>query len=382
MKPQLVIIGGGFAGVWATAAASDHRTTNGTEAFDITLVTTSPDLIIRPRLYEADLTATVVPLEPIVTALSARLVVDTVTGIDIDSTTITLTHGSVDADAIVLAAGSTTPLPAIPGLAEHAHRIDTLEHARQLRTDIDRRRRTTPHLRVTVVGGGLTGIELAAELASVPDTDVTLIDARHIGEGFGADGSTHVRDSLTQLSVRLADHTQLLEVNRDAAATSSGSIAHDLLVWCGGLRANPLTALVPAPRDELGRLTVDAELRVVGVDRLWAAGDVARSTPDGEHIAPMSCQFAIPTGMIAGHNAAAHLLGGVPEPFETSRYVTCVDLGDAGALFTTGWDRIVELTGTAGKDMKRFINQTAIYPPADPDTFKASTRPGATLTWG
>ena len=250
MKPQLVIIGGGFAGVWATAAASDHRTTNGTEAFDITLVTTSPDLIIRPRLYEADLTATVVPLEPIVTALSARLVVDTVTGIDIDSTTITLTHGSVDADAIVLAAGSTTPLPAIPGLAEHAHRIDTLEHARQLRTDIDRRRRTTPHLRVTVVGGGLTGIELAAELASVPDTDVTLIDARHIGEGFGADGSTHVRDSLTQLSVRLADHTQLLEVNRDAAATSSGSIAHDLLVWCGGLRANPLTALVPAPRDE------------------------------------------------------------------------------------------------------------------------------------
>lgn len=382
MKPQLVIIGGGFAGLWATAAASEHRTTSGTDALDITLVTATPDLIIRPRLYEADLAATVVPLEPIVTALGARLVVDTAIGIDTGSMTIMLADGSVDADAVVLAAGSTTPMPAIPGLAEHAHRIDTFEHAGRLRKEIDRRRQATPRLRVTVVGGGLTGIELAAELASDPHTHVTLIDAGEIGEGFGPDGSTHVRDSLTQLGVRLADHTRLIEVKRGAAATSTGSIAHDLVVWCGGLRANPLTLLVPTERDDLGRLTVDAELHVVGVDRLWAAGDVARSTPDGEHIAPMSCQFAIPTGMIAGHNAAVHLLGGVPELFETSRYVTCVDLGDAGALFTTGWDRSVELTGTAGKEMKRFINQTAIYPPPDPDTFRSSARPGTTLTWG
>lgn len=382
MRPHLVVIGGGFAGLWATAAASDHRSSSGTDALDITLVTAAPDLIIRPRLYEADLDDTVVPLEPIVTALDARLVVDTVVGIDSSSMAVTLTDGSIQADAVVLAAGSTTPMVAIPGLAEHAHRIDTFEHACRLRKELERGPQTTSRLRVTVVGGGLTGIELAAELASDPDTDVTLIDAGEIGDGFGAEGSTHVRDALARLGVHLADHTRLVAVDRSVASTSTGTIPHDLVVWCGGLRANPLTSLVPAERDDLGRLTVDAELRVVGVDRVWAAGDVARSTPDGEHVAPMSCQFAIPTGMIAGHNAAVHFLGGVAEPFETDRYVTCVDLGDAGALFTTGWDRVVELTGAAGKDMKRFINRTAIHPPPDPDTFRASTRPGVALTWG
>lgn len=382
MKPHLVIVGGGFAGLWATAAASERRTAEGTDALDITLVSAAPDLIIRPRLYEADLAATVVPLEPIVTALGARLVVDTVVGIDTDSTSVMLADGAVDADAVVLAAGSTSPMPAIPGLAEHAHRIDTLEHAARLRAEIDGRRQHSPRLLVTVVGGGLTGIELASELASDPSTDVTLVDSGEIGDGFGTDGSRYVRASLTQLGVHLADHTRLLEAEPSRATTSTGSIAHHLVVWCGGLRANTLTSLIAAPRDDLGRLAVDAELRVVGVDRLWAAGDVARSAPDGEHVAPMSCQFAIPMGMVAGHNAAAHLLGGDSVPFDTSRYVTCVDLGDAGALFTTGWERAVELMGAAGKDMKRFINQIAIYPPAGPEAFRASTRPGATVTWG
>lgn len=66
MKSHLVIIGGGFAGLWATAAASEQRTARGASALDITLVTATPHLVVRPRLYEADLAATVVPLEPIV----------------------------------------------------------------------------------------------------------------------------------------------------------------------------------------------------------------------------------------------------------------------------------------------------------------------------
>ena len=78
-----------------------------------------------------------------------------------------------------------------------------------------------------------------------------------------------------------------------------------------------------------------------------------------------SCQYAIPLGRVAGHNAAADLLGAHTVAFEPEPYVTCLDLGPAGAVFTTGRDRTVRLTGTAAKDLKRSINEQRIYPPTD-----------------
>jgi len=118
-------------------------------------------------------------------------------------------------------------------------------------------------------------------------------------------------------------------------------------------------------RDALDRLAVDECLRVLGVPGVFAAGDVAAArTPDG-HSVLQSCQHAIPLGKFAGHNAAAELLGYDVEPFAPDPYVTCLDLGVAGALFTTGWERAVEMTGLAAKAMKRRITRELIYPPVD-----------------
>jgi NADH dehydrogenase len=86
----------------------------------------------------------------------------------------------------------------------------------------------------------------------------------------------------------------------------------------------------------------------------------------------MSCQFAIPSGRVAGLNAAATILGLESTPFDVGRYVTCIDLGRAGALFTRAWDRAPVLAGADGKKMKEFINRTAIYPPTDPDALLAA----------
>jgi NADH dehydrogenase len=90
---------------------------------------------------------------------------------------------------------------------------------------------------------------------------------------------------------------------------------------------------------------------------------------DETHVAPMSCQYAIPMGELAGRNAVAELLGDIPQPFAQPHYVTCLDLGAAGALFMQGWDRAVKLTGFWAKVMKETINTQLIYPPqADPGT--------------
>ncbi|MDQ3898042.1 MAG: hypothetical protein M3326_12525, partial [Actinomycetota bacterium] len=107
-------------------------------------------------------------------------------------------------------------------------------------------------------------------------------------------------------------------------------------------------------------------LRVLGAGGVFAAGDVARALADAGHPTLMSCQHAIPMGKVAGHNAASDLTGGPSFPYHQPDYVTCLDLGAAGALFTRGWDRAVLYTGATAKRLKEQINRRDIYPPLGP----------------
>ena len=77
----------------------------------------------------------------------------------------------------------------------------------------------------------------------------------------------------------------------------------------------------------------------------------------------MSCQHATRMGAFAGNNAAAELLGVPTKPYHQKAYVTCLDLGEAGALFTRGWERKVEMVGDVAKKTKQEINTVWIYPP-------------------
>ena len=77
----------------------------------------------------------------------------------------------------------------------------------------------------------------------------------------------------------------------------------------------------------------------------------------------MSCQHALRMGRFAGHNAACELLSLPLQPYRQPRYVTCLDLGASGAVFTAGWQREVRMTGAEAKELKRSINGELIYPP-------------------
>ena len=110
---------------------------------------------------------------------------------------------------------------------------------------------------------------------------------------------------------------------------------------------------------------MDGNLKVRGQAKVFAAGDVAYAATDdlGNH-AVMSCQHAISLGRHAGNNAAADLLGVPPTPYHQPKYVTCLDLGAWGAVYTEGWDRQVKLLGEQAKELKTQINTLWIYPPA------------------
>ncbi|WP_207625580.1 hypothetical protein, partial [Bacillus velezensis] len=100
------------------------------------------------------------------------------------------------------------------------------------------------------------------------------------------------------------------------------------------------------------------------VPGVFATGDAARAAcDDWGNYALMSCQHATRMGAFAGNNAAAELLGVPARQYHQEAYVTCLDLGDAGALFTRGWDRKVEMVGEKAKATKQEINTVWIYPP-------------------
>jgi NADH dehydrogenase len=137
------------------------------------------------------------------------------------------------------------------------------------------------------------------------------------------------------------------------------------VIWTAGVRASALTAQIPAERDALGRLHVDRNLRVLGVDTVYATGDVAYAATDDEgNHAMMSCQHAMNLGRSAGHNVAADLLGDAPIPYSQPKYVTCLDLGPWGAVYTEGWEREVKMSGAQAKQLKTRINTEWIYPPS------------------
>jgi len=168
------------------------------------------------------------------------------------------------------------------------------------------------------------------------------------------------------------------EVDEGGATLSTGEkLAASSVVWCAGMRANPLTADLGAARDRLGRVPVDDYLRVDGVRDVFAAGDVAAAKMDDTHLSVMSCQHGRPMGRFAGYNVISDLLGAPMLPLRIPWYVTVLDLGPAGAVYTEGWDRLVVASGAEAKATKRTINAERIYPPlnGDRDAILAAAAP-------
>jgi NADH dehydrogenase len=136
---------------------------------------------------------------------------------------------------------------------------------------------------------------------------------------------------------------------------------------------------LPGQHDRLGRVAVDRFLKVEGAIDVFAAGDAAAALVDGTHSSVMSCQHARPMGRIVGHNVVCDLVGAAAEmiPIELGYYVTILDLGEWGAVYTEGWDRRVAVTGAAAKETKQLINRQRIYPPQsrDPAEILAAAAP-------
>ncbi len=373
----ILVVGGGFAGLSAAVVAADEIRANGGD-IKVTLVSKDENITIRPRLYERDPETLCAPLRPVLEAVGIGFVVKPATAIDTAARTVTLGDGSaLSYDRLILATGSELPPFPVPGAADHAFNIDTLEAAVRLDRHLAALAKGNAPGRDTVViiGGGMTGIELAAEMrsrlavhfgeAAAQRMRVVLIEkAGVIGPEFGEHPRPVIEQAMAATGVEVRLGTQVTEIAADAVTLSGGArIDTATTVVTVGLRANGLTASIPGERDGSGRLAVDENQRVRGVDGVYATGDVALAQADEGHAALMSCQHARTMGKYAGLNAAHDLLGLPFRPYRQADYTTCLDLGSFGALFTTGWDRQIRNASDEAKARKRAINTQWIYPP-------------------
>jgi NADH dehydrogenase len=374
----VVVIGSGFAGLWAALGAARRLDELGVPpgTVDITVLSAKPFHDVRVRNYETDLSSCRIPLPDLLDPVGIAHVATEVTAIDTDARTVTTTGGATHGyDRLVLASGSRVLAPAVPGLREFGFDVDTYDAALALQQHLRGLADEPPTpaaATVVVVGAGLTGIETACELPkrlrelfSRAAPRVVLIDRNpRVGSDMGASARPVIERALSDNGVETRTGVSVVTVSERAVLLSSGEqLQAAAVVWCAGMRASSLTEQLPVARDPLGRVEVDDYLRVIGVPAVFAAGDVAAARMDDDHLSVMSCQHGRPMGRYAGYNVISDLFD---EPMLALRipwYVTVLDLGPAGAVYTEGWNRVVVSQGAAAKATKQTINTRRIYPP-------------------
>lgn len=320
---RAVVIGGGYAG---TLAANHLRMRAGV---DITLVNPRPTFVERVRLHQfAAGTGDVTVDYGTLLGEGIQLVVDSATRIDTATRTVRLASGSaLDYDYVIYAAGSTTAIPAsVPGAAEFAFPLAELESARRLRARLEELAVDAP---VTVVGGGLTGIETAAELAEQRRT-VTLMCGGTLLSSWSQPGRRYVAKWLSRHGVAVLEAGVVTEVRPDAVVLADGTVRPSALtMWTTGFGVPALAAASGLRTDALGRLLTDETLTSVDDDRIVAAGDAA--APSGQPLR-MSCYAAGPLGAQAANTVLSRVAGTEPAMIDLAFSGSCASLGRRAAV--------------------------------------------------
>ncbi len=395
MKQQILIIGAGFGGMWTALSATRLLDIHGHNQVEVTVLAPQAELRIRPRFYEPEAHRLVAPIGELLDAVGVTFIKGAAETIDVQQKHVVYTDAAGvrqihHYDKLVLATGSGLALPDTQGVAQYAFDVDQIEQAIRLENHLKSLAELPPSRgrnTVVVAGGGFTGIETATEmparlraiLGEHADMEVIIVDrGEKVGASLGAEISQSIAEASDELGVTWRLKSSVVAVDEQGVTLGDGQrIEAKTVIWTTGVRASSLTAQIPGERDGLGRLHVDAHLQVIGQQDIFATGDVAYAATDdlGNH-ALMTCQHAIVLGRHAGNNVAAQILGVAPVAYSQPKYVTCLDLGGWGAVYTEGWDRQVKLTRQEGKSLKTQINTVWIYPPAaDRDVAWAAADP-------
>jgi NADH:ubiquinone reductase (H+-translocating) len=344
----------------------------------LTLINARPTFVERIRLHQlvGGSYDAVVDYREIL-ADGVRLVVDTVTRIDAAERSVALaTGGTVGYDYLVYAVGSVSGGSGVPGVAEFAYPVASLEAAERLRSVLDAAPATAA---LTVVGAGPQGIETAAELAELGRT-VTLVCGRALGPYLHPRGRRSVAALLAKLGVTVVEgpDAKVTAVTRDAVQLGDGrELPSAVTIWTAGFGVPDLAARSGLSTDAMGRLLTDETLTSVDDLRIVAAGD---SAAPSDLPFRMSCQAAEQLGPQAAETVLSRIAGEQPAPVNVGFLGQCISLGRRAGIFQVAHsnDAAIGLYvgGRPGAKLKEYICNITVKVLAT-----AARKPGSRYQW-
>jgi NADH dehydrogenase len=333
-RQRVVIVGGGYAGVKAL------QTLAPTGLCDIVMIDQHPYHYLQTEAYELianECSMTRVTIDLVALCLSygehVTFIKDTIRQIDFENKCAGGQSSCHPYDYLLLCSGSRTAFHAsVPGLREHSHGVKTLPSALAFKHQFEQRLYDrmeseggwcSEPFNVVIGGGGLSGVEIAAEMANYirvfhKDNTLTcdnihiflIIPHENVLEGMEPYLIKQATQRLTRLGVKIIRHSRITSVEEHTLTLNNGeSICFDFMIFTGGIIASTLTAAIESEKNKKSQLIVDEYLRVPKYEGVFAAGDIAemRST-DGE-ILPPTAQIAEQSGTGAGENILALIEG-------------------------------------------------------------------------
>jgi NADH dehydrogenase len=349
--PEVLVLGGGYGGVLAASRLAQL----GRRA-RVTLVSDRDELVHRVRLHEALAGRPFrrYPLRELVPR-QVRRVRGRVTRVSAADRAVVLAGGdALPFDYLLVALGSRLAL-GVPGARDHAAWLASPESALAGSARLALLPAGAP---VVVIGGGLTAIETATEIAEAhPRLAVTMV-ARHVGPGLSVEAVAYLREVLADVGVGLAEGATATAVGDGAVIVDGAALPSALTVWAAGFAPAGPDLDTDLHRDDRGRLLVGADLRAAGCADVFVAGDAA-APPPGLGFHRMAVSTAMPMAAHAADGIAALIRGGDPGHLRFGHRGQCVSLGRRRALFQRSdpYDRPVGgiVTGRVAAMLKEVV---------------------------
>ncbi len=333
-RKRVVILGGGFGGAYAAKTLNKVLPND----WEYTLIDRNNFLLFYPLLVEAGVGTieprhVVVPLRDFVRDQDFRMA--EITDVDLKQQQVRYRMigdeacSSMHYDHLVLALGSVTKMPPVPGLAEFGFQLKSLADSISLRDravrllelantiEDDNLRRAL--LRVVVVGANFTGIELAGEYqdfltdackgySKIRHDDISIVVLElsdRILSAIDEDLAEYANKNLKKRGLDIRTKTSVKEVREHEVVLTDGSLLETYTcIWAAGIAPSPLLDHMPSlPRDR-GWLTCGSNLRVNGFDNVWAVGDLAKIEDPNHQSYGATAQNALREGVHVAKNIA------------------------------------------------------------------------------